>query len=523
VLRQRIAALASTADPQIDGAPIAALHGMTKLYERRGYRPVWTDSAMVVQLRDQVKLSVEHGLNPEDFHLSQLNTRIDPRSRSEDPAFQADTDILCTDAFVRLSITLRYGKLDAANLDPAWNFDRSIDGQDVVLRYNEVLSLGDIANTLRTVAPNLDHYDRLRQALMAYSDIEARGGWPQVPDGGPLKLGSTGTRVAALSNRLLATGDLEASDSADLTRFDEALEAAVVSFQARHGIDADGTVGPRSTEALNVPVEDRIDQIRANLERVRWVFRNIEDTYIIVDIAGYDLRLIERGKETWRTQVQVGKPYHATPVFRSRVQYLVLNPTWTVPPGIKRKETLPAIRKDVNYLSNNNMSVVAHDGQIVDPTTIDWAATDKGLPYNIRQEPGTHNALGQVKFIFPNPYMVYLHDTPSKGLFSRTERAFSHGCIRTQNPLDLAVHLLDDQGWDRARIDSVIASGKTTRVNLTEPIPVMLLYWTAQVSDDGTVQFRKDLYGRDVQIIDGLNQPFRTDPPTGVREAVDKP
>ena len=272
-------------------------------------------------------------------------------------------------------------------------------------------------------------------------------------------------------------------------------------------------------EELNVPVASRIDQIRANLERARWVFRDVEDTYIIVDIAGFRLDLVEEGQNTWSTNVQVGKPYHATPVFKSTLKYVEFNPTWTIPPGILRKETLPRIRKDPDYLSRNNMSVVTMAGKIVDPATIDWAGTaGKGFPYMIRQEPGTWNALGQVKFIFPNTYSVYLHDTPSKGLFARTERAFSHGCIRTENPFDFAEHLLDNQGWDRARIDQVIESGKTTRVNLETPVTVMLLYWTADVAEDGTVLFKKDVYGRDAKIIAGLAEPFRVDPPEGIGE-----
>ena len=286
-------------------------------------------------------------------------------------------------------------------------------------------------------------------------------------------------------------------------------------FQERHGIDPDGKVGPRSVEEMNIPVEARIDQIRATLERVRWVFRDVpEDYYLIVDIAGFHAYLFEEGERIWSTRVQVGKAYHATPVFKDTIRYLDFNPTWTIPPGILRNETLPRVRKDPDYLSRNNMSVVTNSGKIVDPSTIDWAATaTKGFPYMIRQEPGPHNALGRVKFMFPNQYMVYLHDTPSKGLFARTERAFSHGCIRTENPFDLATLLLDDQGWDRARIDRVVASKKNTRVNLEEPIAVMLLYWTAEADAEGTVFFRRDVYDRDPPIITGLDEPFRVDPP----------
>ncbi len=520
-LRERMAELSSTQNPMVDGAPIATLHGITKLYELRSWEPAWTDPAMVRQLYEGVLKSAEHGLNPDDFHVHQLGARLDAGPGPDDPSYRADTEILCTDAFARLLVTLRFGKLDPSTFDTAWNFSREISNQDPILVINGVLQSRQVSGAFEMAAPGLPKYELLSQALVTYQDIGTNGGWPRIPEGDGMKLGSTGPRVVVLRYRLRVTGDFGGPMPADPEVFDEQLEAAVKRFQQRHGIAADGSVGPRSLEELNLPVAERIDQIRANLERARWVFRDIEDTFIIVNIAGFYLELVEHGERTWRTKVQVGKPYHATPVFKSTLKYAEFNPTWTIPPGILRKETLPAIRRDPSYLSRNNMSVVTTSGAIVDPSTIDWAATTRGFPYMIRQEPGTRNALGQVKFIFPNTYMVYLHDTPSKGLFARAERAFSHGCIRTENPFDLAEHLFDDQGWDRARIDQVIASRKTTRVNLKEPVTVMLLYWTADVDENGTVSFYKDFYSRDARIIRGLDEPFRIDPPEGVREAVD--
>jgi murein L,D-transpeptidase YcbB/YkuD len=349
----------------------------------------------------------------------------------------------------------------------------------------------------------------------------AGGGWPTVSSGPVLELGSTGPRVVELRNRLRVTGDLEGPEATDPQTFDAGLETAVKQFQSRHGIDADGKVGPRSVEEMNVPVETRVKQLRASLERSRWVFRDVPVDFIVVDVAGFNVHLFKDGEEVWDSRVQVGKPYHATPIFKDTMRYLDFNPTWTIPPGILRRSTLPAIRKDPSYLGRSNMTVLTTSGQVVDPSTIDWEATKtKGFPYMIRQEPGAHNALGRVKFMFPNKYMVYLHDTPSKGLFARSERTFSSGCIRVQNPFELAELLLENQGWDRARIDQVVESRKTTRVNLKNPITVMLLYWTAQVDDDGTVHFRKDVYNRDAPIIAGLDEPFRVSLPTGAREAI---
>jgi len=523
VLRDRIDILVSTQEATVEGAPIAAIALLDKLYARRNYQPAWTDPAMVKQLFDQVLRSVEHGLNPEDFHVRQLGARLNPGPRANDPIFRADTEILCTDALARLGVTLKFGKLDPADFDPAWNFSRKIARQDPLAYFNKVLETKTVASALAAAGPQNQYYQRFRNALLEYRSIMAGGGWLTVSGGPVLEVGSSGARVSELRQRLRVTGDLTGPDPANQESFDNGLEEATKNFQIRHGIDPDGKVGPRSIEELNVPVETRINQLRASLERMRWVFRDLPGDFLIVDIAGFHAYLIEDGEQTWSTRVQVGKPYHATPIFKDTMRYLDFNPTWTIPPGILRKETLPAIRRDPSYLSRNNMSVVTTSGKIVDPSTIDWAATaTKGFPYMIRQEPGPHNALGRIKFMFPNKYMVYLHDTPSKGLFARTERAFSHGCIRTQNPFDLAELLLEDQGWDRQRIDQVIASKKTTRVNLENPITVMLLYWTAEADEDGTVFFRKDVYDRDAPIIEGLDEPFRVSLPAGAREAIQR-
>jgi murein L,D-transpeptidase YcbB/YkuD len=519
-LRQRLEWLETTPDPAIGGEPIAVTWFAPALYARRGYQPAWTD-AMLGELLAAVKGSAGHGLTPDDFHGALLGARMRSGTEFSSPAARADTEIIATDALARLAVTLKYGKLDPTGLDPAWNLSRDLETDDPVGTLNEALNLGQILPFLESMEPPSPMYRRLREGLLRYREIMAAGGWPSVPEGPTLELGSQGDRVSTLRRRLEITGDLSAGDALDPIVFDAALESAVESFQARHGIDVDGKVGPRTLEALNFSVEARIDQIRATLERIRWVFREITGNHIIVDLAGFQLYLFRDGELSWTTRVQVGKPYHATPVFKDTIRYITFNPTWTIPPGILRNETLPAIRKDPSYLSNNNMSVITGTGARVNPSTIDWAATpSQGFSYMIRQEPGDHNALGRVKFMFPNKYMVYLHDTPSKGLFARSERAFSHGCVRTENPLQLAELLLGEQGWDQARIDQVLESKKTTRVDLETPMPVMLLYWTAEAEEDGTMRFRKDFYDRDAAVIEGLDEPFRVDPPAGTREAV---
>jgi murein L,D-transpeptidase YcbB/YkuD len=518
VLRQRIEAIRANGGLDIGSSRIAAIRLVPLLYEGRGFELAWTRPAMIEALLSAVAAAPSHGLDPEDYHFAALTSMLEATDDAIDTLTdRVDLDLLLTDALARYAFTLHYGKLDPTHLDPVWNLSRVIVDDEAVRLFQETLDTGDIAALLDEVAPTNPYYRRLRLALAEYRTVAASGGWPVIPDGPTLAPGARGPRVAALRGRLEASGDLAGFSSADPDLFDESMVEAVVRFQRRHGLDEDGKAGPKTLAALNVPVEARIDQIRANLERDRWVFRDLPDDFIIVNIAGFELTLVRGGTAVWTTRVQVGKTIHKTPIFASQMTYLVFNPTWTVPPGILRNETLPAIRKDPEYLAENDMVIIDSDGSVVDPATVDF---NGGFPYMIRQEPGPKNALGRVKFMFPNPYFIYLHDTPSKRLFARSERAFSHGCIRTENPLDLAeLVLAGTEGWDRTRIDRVVDSGVTTTVMLDNPLAVLLLYWTADVQPDGSVEFREDIYGRDARIIEGLDDAFEFPAPRGVPAA----
>jgi murein L,D-transpeptidase YcbB/YkuD len=265
-------------------------------------------------------------------------------------------------------------------------------------------------------------------------------------------------------------------------------------------------VGPATLAALNVPVERRIDQLRANLERARWVLYEPESEFLVVNIAGFRAYLVRRGEIIWSSRVVVGRPYRRTPVFSATMRYLVFNPTWTLPPTILREDVLPEVRRDVGYLARQNIDVLDAANMLVDPATVDWSSR-AGLAYRFVQRPGTANALGRVKFMFPNEYTVYMHDTPSRDLFERDSRAFSSGCIRVEQPLELAALVLGGR-WDRERLDALIAAGRTETVFLDDPLPVMLLYWTAEVDAEGRVSFFPDLYGRDDAVIAALAEPF---------------
>jgi murein L,D-transpeptidase YcbB/YkuD len=325
-------------------------------------------------------------------------------------------------------------------------------------------------------------------------------------------------RVPILRQRLQVTKDLPAAatpatDAALV--YDAALEEGVKNFQERHGLAADGVVGPGTRTALNVPVSARIDQIRVNLERARWALHEIQGEFVLIDVAGFYVSYFRNDEPIWTSRVVVGRDSRETPIFRSLITYVVFNPTWTIPPGILVKDKLPELRRNPGALKRMNIRVLEGSGREVNPYSIDWNryGASRLPPYQFRQDPGPDNALGLVKIMFPNPYLVYLHDSPAKSLFERDERAFSSGCIRVQKAFELAELVLNDPQWTQQSMAAVVSSGQTRTVNLKQPVPVLILYWTAQPRPDGQMIFRNDVYSRDAQTLAALDSDFRV-PPT---------
>jgi murein L,D-transpeptidase YcbB/YkuD len=307
-----------------------------------------------------------------------------------------------------------------------------------------------------------------------------------------------------LRRRLAAGGYLATADGGDA--YDDALAEAVKRFQDEQFIKADGAVGEGTRTALSLPVAKRIEQARVNLERARWLLHEAQGDFVLVDIAGYKVTLFREGKPAWTSRVQVGKPYRKTPVFKAEINRVTLNPTWTVPPGILRADTLPKIRKDQGYLAANRMRVIDASGKEVSPASVDWS-NPKG--YAIRQDSGEGNSLGRVVIRFPNPHAVYLHDTPSKDKFGEVTRAFSSGCIRVENPRELARLVLDDPAWDAAAIDSAIDAGTTREVSVKKPLTLLLGYWTVQLREGGRISYKTDVYGFDAGVAKALAAPVR--------------
>jgi murein L,D-transpeptidase YcbB/YkuD len=514
-LRARVEALRAGGDPQIGAGSAAARALIASLYERRGFAPLWTEPARMASLAAAIGASATHGLDPNDYHAARLSAPPAPQAdEAERVRAIAQRDLVATDAFVRLAYHLYFGKADPRAIASGWNFSRTLDGVDPVAALSDLLAAPDVATALEALAPRLRAYRDLRDALAQLRAVERAGGWPAVAPGPKLEVGATGPRVAQLRARLRASGDLAEDGAGDV--FDAALQAAVRRFQSRHGLEADGVVGRATVAALNVGVTERIAQVRANLERLRWVARDLTGDYLLVDIAGFTAQLWLAGAPVWSARVIVGRPYRRTPEFRARMKYLVLNPEWNVPPTILREDVLPKVLADPAYLDRHAMRVVDATGRRVDPAAIDWAAyraNPRAFPYQIVQAPGGDNPLGAIKFMFPNEHLVYLHDTPARELFERATRAFSSGCIRVERPLELARLLLDDPlRWSEDKLREAIATGRTQTVPVRHAVPVMLLYFTATVGADGTLHFRPDLYGRDQPILAALAAPFRFAP-----------
>jgi murein L,D-transpeptidase YcbB/YkuD len=340
----------------------------------------------------------------------------------------------------------------------------------------------------------------LEKALTQYRQLAAQGGWPQVPPGPSLKEEDQNERIPLLRKRLAASGDLTAQ-AVQEDLFDPTLKEAVQRFQTRHGLTADGVVGAKTLTELNVPITERIRQLTASLERCQPLPVVLENRHILVNIADFTLKLFEEGKPVLSMPVIVGKTYRQTPVFNGLISSLVLNPSWGVPHSIATKDLLPKIKKNPGYLSQLHLRVFqgGKSSTEISPAIVDWANLSQAhFPYRLRQDPGPNNALGRVKFLFPNPYDVYLHDTPSRELFQKDSRTFSSGCIRIAKPLDLAVYLL--QGTPLGSPDALaeaIAREKTQSVAIPSPIPVHIVYMTAWVDNEGIIQFRPDIYNRE--------------------------
>ena len=504
-IQRRMEQLELGQERTIAGVKLEAVRLLPALYADRGYEPLWTRPDAIIQIQNLIDYAVSEGLDASDYPVGAL-----VGLNGSDPVA---ADLLSSEILIRVAYHLRFGKVNPQALDPHWNFDRHLSANaNPPKTLQQAAAAPSVADFVASFFPRGELYADVKVALAEYRKLEAAGGWPSIGTDPVLREGASDAVVPQIRARLAVT-DGAPPAAGDPNLYDASLAKAVVAFQSRHGLDADAVVGAGTYAALNVPIAQRIDQLRLTLERGRWIMEDLSGRFILVNIAAFRAALVKDREFVWSAKVQVGKPYRATPTFKGELEYIQVNPTWTVPPTILSKDTLPAIKKDPTYLERKNMVVLRHDGTKVDPTTIDWANMTGKFPYMIRQQPGPTNALGRVKFIFPNKHFIFLHDTPSKALFDRSDRAFSSGCIRVENPFELAVLLMNDPAkWSQADFDALMAAAETKNLYPVPKVPVYILYWTA-TARGGVVYFHHDIYERDGPLLAAMGAETRIDLP----------
>lgn len=463
-------------------------------YARSLYAPIWVQgnrpTAKAEAMVDALNLSYEDGLHPDDYDAFELFSKLG----ATDTAGLADLEVHLTTATVSYAQHMHGGRLNPREVNREIVIYPKDISADAILA--NIRKTKNLKAYLRLLAPRTQRYERLRQAIAVFRRIEANGGWSKVPEGPALKPGATDARVPALRKRMIEAATYRGPAAGGLV-YDAALVDAVKQFQELMGVTPDGVVGPGTVKQMNVSVSERIQTMEINLERNRWLQNEFAPYHIFVNLADQVVKVVRNDDTVHAEIVQVGQPYHRTPVFTDEMEYVEFNPYWNVPPSIAVNEYLPKLRQNPGVLAAQNISLMSSSGPI-SPSSVNWASYGKGnFPFSLRQEPGPGNALGRVKFMFPNDFNVYMHDTPSKSKFEATQRYFSHGCIRLRDPLKMAEVILGPEGWNRQRIDAVVATGKNTVVTLKTKIPVYVVYLTTFVNKDGTIHFREDVYGRD--------------------------
>jgi L,D-transpeptidase YcbB len=478
-----------------------------ELYAARDHQRLWTGrrglNRQGKRALEAVRTADEHGLLPQHYRLDEI-ARLDQGRTSGDDLLRLDVEVSA--ALLHLGAHLLNGRVSPAEVEKAWRTEPRTD--DLAALLGDSLGSKDPARAfLDRVVPPHEPYRRLQGELARYRRLADQGGWKPVPEGEVLEAGDSApaARLLALAQRLTVEGDLDASAAESLRSelsngqtgtYGEALSEGVERFQERNGIVVDGVLGPDTLATLNVTAEQRVRQIIYNLERWRWLPADFGERNIQVNIASQRLEAYEGGEVVLEMAVVVGRDDWETPVFTDRMEHVVINPYWNVPVSIVKADILPKARNNPSYIRQQNFEVLNASGKAVDPSSVNWASVSPGA-YRIRQKPGPGNALGTIKFIFPNDHNVYLHDTPSEAAFDQDKRALSHGCVRVERPLDVAGFVFANQkGWDKAKVQQVMDSRKHTVVQLDERLPVYLLYWTAFV-DDGRIRFRQDIYGHD--------------------------
>ncbi|MEE9494346.1 MAG: L,D-transpeptidase family protein [Gammaproteobacteria bacterium] len=491
-------------------AELEQIAHVKRLYASRQFQPVWSDMSgllpTVAELFKKVDLAEQHGLSGIDVHRDLITFLSTSRASAD----RAKLDILLTDSFMLYVLAMGEGQVDPASIDKGWR--HAIREIDPVYLLQDALQNHRLLAVLNSVEPRSPQYKSLLAALSLYRQIETIDGWPMLPALDAALVYGSGETVTLniLRKQLRLTGDL-ASAVADESMFDYELEQAVRKFQKRHGLMVDGAVGRQTRAALNVPIRERIEQLVMNLERWRWLPRELGERHLLVNTADFSLQAFTAGQPALSMKVIVGKKKRKTPLFSEMMTYLVVNPYWNVPTKLAVKDLIPKELKHAGYLNRHHIRVLSgwdKNASELDLSSIDFSEYQdrRYLPFRFRQDPGNGNSLGRIKFMFPNAFSVYMHDTPSRGLFNRTVRTFSSGCVRLEKPLKLARFLMGEGGMQR--INHVLRSGENRRIALPEPVAVHLIYQTAWMDEQGDIQFRPDVYRKDALLKAAMSKDY---------------
>lgn len=500
-LERAAAALEPALSPEAEALRDALLAGGDTLapiyafYESNGFEPVWS-AARQNALLSSLRNAGQHGLPAERYQAGALEQRLLASSPQV-------AEIEAGKAFLAYARDVSSGILEPRKID-----------RDIVIRPPRpeaaalLSGLAEAADPMAFfdgLAPQDKQYKRLLEEKHRLRALIVEGGWGEaVPAGRTLKPGQSAARVTAMRARLAR---MDGVDYGEDPLFDDALVEAVKAFQTRHGLNADGVAGPRTLAAINASVEDRLAQVFVNLERQRWLSQTRGERHIFVNQADFSVAVIENGEEIFWSRTVIGKNKHRTQEFNDVMTHLVINPTWHVPRSIATEEMLPKLRRNPGALGGS-FDVMTRNGTRVNPRFVNFAQfNEQNFPFIIKQRPSGGNALGRVKFMFPNQFNIYLHDTPAKSLFNRDARAYSHGCVRVQRPFELAYTLLGPQSENpEGLFKSLLNSGRERRLNLEKPVPIYLTYHSAWVDDAGQPQYREDIYGRDKAVFRALER-----------------
>ncbi|MGX7668909.1 L,D-transpeptidase family protein [Flavobacterium pedocola] len=472
-----------------------------EFYRNRDFQYAWFNKEGMTQAVPNFYSQLEnYSINFKDtsFTNPQLDTLItliktDKTSSNRHEKSKERLELLLTTTFFKYSKKVYSGVAeDLHQLD--WFIPRNKKNFQVLL---DSLVLSDKSHT--AYEPFNQYYLKLKEQLREYRNIQKNGGFPKIETTEKLlSVTDKDSCLAGVKQLLFLTGDLRSNDKTIV--FTDSLALAVTRFQQRLGLPENGKIDPKTLIELKQPIDFRIKQIIINLERLRWIPVEFEDNYLLVNIPEFKLHVFENKKLIWTTNVVVGKEANRTSIFKGALSQIVLNPYWNIPKSIIREEILPKLKQDASYLSKNNMEVLSGN-QVVNPLKIKWNTYKENIPFEIRQKPGINNSLGKIKFVFPNSFSIYLHDTPEKKLFNATERDFSHGCIRVENPKKLALYLLrNDKNWQLVQVNKVLAINDTHEIQVNPTIPVYITYFTAWVDDKGRLNFRNDIYSLDAQL-----------------------